>query len=93
MELYREYEYEIQEINKLQVGKKLLLNLEQQKLRENITKYEHKKSENEMVKNEMSFLENSDVVYKLVGPVLVKEEQDLAKQTIDKRLEFINKEM
>ena len=46
-----------------------------------------------MVKNEMVFLEDSDVVYKLVGPVLVKEDQELAKQTIDKRLEFINKEM
>ena len=46
-----------------------------------------------MVKNEMNFLEGSDVVYKLVGPVLVKEEHEIAKITIDKRLEFINNEM
>jgi prefoldin beta subunit len=46
-----------------------------------------------MVKNEMNFIEDSDVVYKLIGPVLVKQDADEARLTVDKRLEFINKEM
>jgi prefoldin beta subunit len=46
-----------------------------------------------MVKNEMNFLQDSDVVYKLIGPVLVKQETDEARLTVDKRLEFISKEM
>ncbi len=62
-------------------------------MKENITKYEHKKSENEMAKTELHLLEETDVVYKLVGPVLVKEDHDVAQLTIDKRLGFINGEM
>jgi prefoldin beta subunit len=46
-----------------------------------------------MVKNEMNFLDDSDVVYKLIGPILVKQEIDEAKMTVEKRLEFITKEM
>ncbi len=46
-----------------------------------------------MVKNEMNFLEDTDVVYKLTGPVLVKTDHEEAKMNVDKRLEFINKEM
>jgi prefoldin beta subunit len=46
-----------------------------------------------MVRNEMNFLEESDVVYKLIGPLLVKEEIDEAKLNVEKRLGFINKEM
>lgn len=46
-----------------------------------------------MVNNELNFLEESDVVYKLTGPILVKQEQTEAKHNIEKRLEFINKEM
>ena len=46
-----------------------------------------------MVMNEMLFLEDSDIVYKLIGPVLVKQETDEAKMTVEKRLEFINREM
>jgi prefoldin beta subunit len=38
--------------------------------------------------------EGSDsVVYKLVGPVLIKNDLDEAKETVDKRLEFISGEM
>lgn len=46
-----------------------------------------------MVKNEFNFIEESDTVYKLIGPVLIKTEISEAKINIDKRLEFINKEM
>ena len=33
------------------------------------------------------------MVYKLVGPVLVKQDLEEAKQTVDKRLEYITKEV
>jgi prefoldin beta subunit len=63
------------------------------KIRENVQQYEHKKSENEMVRNELNFLEEGDVIYKLVGPILVKQQHDEAKMNVDKRVEFIGKEM
>jgi prefoldin beta subunit len=46
-----------------------------------------------MVRNELNFLDDGDVVYKLVGPILVKQEHEDAKMNVDKRVEFIAKEM
>ena len=46
-------------------------------------------SENEMVKQELALLDNNAQVYKLVGPVLMKNETEDAKQTVDQRLEMI----
>ncbi|CAB9512528.1 Prefoldin subunit 6 [Seminavis robusta] len=48
-------------------------------------------TENEMVQTELNLLKD-DVVYKRVGPVLVRQELDDAKETVSKRLEFISKE-
>ena len=42
---------------------------------------------------EMDVLEDGAVVYKLIGPVLVQQELAEARQTVEKRLEYINKEM
>lgn len=42
---------------------------------------------------ELALLEDSAVVYKLVGPVLVKQDLEEAKQTVDKRLEYITQEV
>jgi prefoldin beta subunit len=64
-----------------------------QKFSLNVQTYEHKRTENEMVKKELNLLDEEDVVYKLVGPVLVKEDTAEAKMNVEKRLEFINKEM
>ncbi|KDQ49602.1 hypothetical protein JAAARDRAFT_143204 [Jaapia argillacea MUCL 33604] len=50
-------------------------------------------TENEAVKKEFDILTPDNVVYKLVGPVLVKEEQDEAKSNVGKRLEFIKSEI
>ena len=85
MELYKEYEYEVAEIKKLQqnLGK----------TSDSVQQYLQKQHENEMVKQELEYLGKEDVVYKLVGPVLVKEELVEAKVNIDKRLEFIKNEM
>ncbi|KAL3807177.1 hypothetical protein ACHAXA_006032 [Cyclostephanos tholiformis] len=57
------------------------------------------RNENELVKQELDVCgqeasEGSDsVVYKLVGPVLIKNDLDEAKETVDKRLEFISGEI
>lgn len=50
-------------------------------------------NENEMVQQELLLLKDEDRVYKMVGPVLLKNDLDDAKLTVSKRLEFINGEI
>lgn len=51
-------------------------------------------SENLQVQKEFKGLkEEENQVYKLVGPVLMKVEQEEAKTNVDKRIEFIKGEM
>jgi prefoldin beta subunit len=49
-------------------------------------------TENEMVQQELALLDNSTNVYKMVGPVLMQHSLDSAKETVQKRLEFITSE-
>ncbi|KAI9220285.1 Prefoldin [Blastocladiella britannica] len=49
--------------------------------------------ENELVQKEFELLDDEAVVYKLVGPVLVKQDQPEAKSNVRKRLEFIRGEI
>jgi len=63
------------------------------KCQEIVQTYTQKKHENEAVKAELDICDDSDIVYKNVGPILVKEELFEARQTIEKRIEFIKKEM
>ena len=42
---------------------------------------------------EMELLDDSAIIYKMVGPVLVKQDPAEAKQTVTKRLDYITKEM
>jgi prefoldin beta subunit len=49
-------------------------------------------TENEMVKQELSLLDGSTNVYKMVGPVLIKNSLDDAKDTVAKRMDFISME-
>jgi prefoldin beta subunit len=49
-------------------------------------------TENEMVQQELTLLDSSTNVYKMVGPVLIKNSLDDAKETVTKRLEFITTE-
>lgn len=42
---------------------------------------------------ELDLLDTKNTVYKLIGPVLVKQDLDEAKATVTKRLEYINGEM
>lgn len=50
-------------------------------------------SENMQVKQEFSKLKDHNQVYKLVGGILLKQEQDEAKSNVGKRLEYIKGEM
>ena len=54
---------------------------------------QEKKSENEMVLFEFGLLDNSANVFKLVGPILAKQDTSEAKANVSKRIEFITKEM
>lgn len=53
------------------------------------------RSENEQVQVEFRRLkpDAGDAIYKLVGPVLLKQETAEAKGNVDKRIEFIDAEM
>ena len=85
MELYREFDFERKELERI--------SKEQVKLREGIQSYEHKKNENVMVKGELDLLDENDVVYKLIGPVLVQQDTSDSKLQVQHRLELITKEM
>ncbi|ETW78426.1 hypothetical protein HETIRDRAFT_326000 [Heterobasidion irregulare TC 32-1] len=50
-------------------------------------------SENELVRKEFAVLTPKNVVYKMIGPVLVKQEQAEATANVAKRLEFIRSEI
>ncbi|GLV32119.1 Prefoldin 6 [Carabus blaptoides fortunei] len=50
-------------------------------------------NENEIVKKELDILKDDNLVYKLVGPVLIKTDQTEAKQNVSKRIEYISKEL
>ncbi|KOB73064.1 Prefoldin beta subunit [Operophtera brumata] len=50
-------------------------------------------NENKAVKDELMLLKKDSEVYKLIGPVLVKQELEEAKQNVTKRMEYISKEV
>ncbi|XP_037531357.1 prefoldin subunit 6 [Nematolebias whitei] len=56
-------------------------------------KLETQLTENNIVREELDLLESSNTVYKLIGPVLVKQDLDEAKATVGKRLEYITGEL
>ncbi|KAG8977290.1 hypothetical protein FRB90_008837, partial [Tulasnella sp. 427] len=60
---------------------------------ENRQRLDAQLTENEQVQKEFAQLKSENTVYKLIGPVLVKQEQGEAKQNVEKRLEFIKGEI
>ncbi|KAF2717866.1 Prefoldin beta-like protein [Polychaeton citri CBS 116435] len=56
-------------------------------------KLESQFTENKSVQKEFTNLSDDANIYKLVGPVLLKQETAEAKSTVDGRLEFIEKEI
>ncbi|GAA5861430.1 hypothetical protein JCM8547_006126 [Rhodosporidiobolus lusitaniae] len=60
---------------------------------ENRQRLDAQKSENEGVKKELAALTPENKVYKLVGPVMLKQDQTDARSNVDKRLEWIGGEV
>ncbi|XP_033212288.1 prefoldin subunit 6 [Belonocnema kinseyi] len=50
-------------------------------------------NENTTVKEELDLLKSGNEVYKLIGPVLVKQDLEEAKQNVAKRMEYISAEL
>ena len=85
MELYKQYEFILKENE--------CIEKEQSKIRVAISNYENKKAENNIVKKELALLDDEDVVYKLIGPILVQQETSDAKIQVDSKIDMINKEI
>ena len=85
MEIYKQYEFLIKENQ--------CIEKELSKIRVAINNFENKKNENNIVKSELSLLDEEDIVYKLIGPILVQQEIGDAKIQVDSRIEIINKEI
>ena len=85
MEIYKQNEFLIKENQ--------CIEKEQSKIRVAINNFENKKNENNIVKSELSLLDEEDIVYKLIGPILVQQEIGDAKIQVDSRIEIINKEI
>jgi len=75
-------------LEELQKGQK-----EVQKCLETRQKLETQLTENTVVKEELDFLEADSLIFKLTGPVLVKQDLPEAKQTVGKRIEYISQEI
>ncbi|USW59482.1 Putative prefoldin beta [Septoria linicola] len=56
-------------------------------------KLESQQQENKGVQNEFANLDDDAAIYKLVGPVLLKQDTAEAKSTVEGRLEFIGGEI
>lgn len=56
-------------------------------------KLESQQQENQGVQTEFNQLDDDANIYKLVGPVLLKQEKTEATMAVNGRLEFIEKEM
>ena len=50
-------------------------------------------SENQMVADEMARLKDSDRVFKLIGPAMVRQDVGEAKANVDKRIKYIGEEL
>ncbi|KAG8036645.1 hypothetical protein G9C98_003967 [Cotesia typhae] len=50
-------------------------------------------NETTTVKDELYLLKSSNEVFKLIGPVLIKQDLNEAKQNVNKRIEFITNEL
>lgn len=50
-------------------------------------------NENNLVKTEMEMLEDSETVFKLIGPALIRQETSDAKASVNKRIEYISGEI
>ena len=85
MEIQRKLETDVTEIKKIEAEYTKVYSAKQS-LVEN-------KSENEMVLAEFNLMSADASVYKLVGPVLAKQDVGESKTNVEKRIEYITKEI
>lgn len=63
-----------------------------QKVRNDLQLVMGQLAENEMVQQELQLLDGSSNIFKMVGPVLIKNSHEEATDTVSKRIEFITSE-
>ncbi|ODV71802.1 tubulin-binding prefolding complex subunit YKE2 [Cyberlindnera jadinii NRRL Y-1542] len=80
-----EFEKTSLEFNKLQNDLSTLLSTRQQ--------LETQFQENDIVRKEFESLDDDAKIYKLTGPVLLPQDKAEAEMNVDKRIEFIKKEI
>jgi len=68
-------------------------NLDLTKAVESRQQLDSQRQENELVKKEFDLLDESNSIYKLVGPVLVKQDRTEAFTNVKNRLDLINAEI
>lgn len=84
-EIQRKMEQEVTEIKKVEQEYTKVFKAKQSLV--------EKKSENEMVLQELQMMSDDASVYKLVGPVLAKQDTAEARTNVEKRIEYITKEI
>ena len=85
MEIQRKLETDVTEIKKIEAEYTKVYSAKQSLV--------EKKSENEMVLDEFNLMSADASVYKLVGPVLAKQDVAESKTNVEKRIEYITKEI
>lgn len=75
-----------------EVAKFRELQEELEKLHTDVQLLGGQEAENEMVLQELDLISDDSSVYKMVGPVLIKQDTEDSRQTVRKRLEFIRGE-
>ncbi|XP_005187605.1 probable prefoldin subunit 6 [Musca domestica] len=82
-------------VKKLQSELEVYQNLQKtcMKLVKQRTLLESQLNENKCVLDELNLLAPDNKVYKLYGPVLVKQELEESRQNVGKRIEYISKEL
>ncbi|XP_071542253.1 prefoldin subunit 6-like [Panulirus ornatus] len=50
-------------------------------------------NENKVVKEELELLDEDSVVYKLIGPALIRQDLEEARQNVNKRVDYIQQEI
>eukprot|EP00051_Salpingoeca_urceolata_P027839 m.483547 g.483547 ORF g.483547 m.483547 type:complete len:141 (-) comp22976_c0_seq1:99-521(-) len=63
------------------------------KLRKSREQLQTQYSENQLVKQELEILEEDDSVFKLIGPVMVKQDVTEAQSNVQSRLDWLGKEI
>ncbi|CAB3407432.1 unnamed protein product [Caenorhabditis bovis] len=76
-----------------EVSKLKTLELDREKYMQNRQELEMKLSESTNVKQELDLMDDDAKIFKLIGAVLVRQDLDEAKSTVDKRLQFIESEI